>query len=441
MLSPLKIEEFLKEGEGYFVEFKEAPSNLEKDFCAFANANGGTIYIGITDKGTVLPVTCSNRLKSQLQTTARNCDPPISITIRQVGKIIAVDVAESQNKPVRASDGFYLRTGATSQKLSRQEILSFAIQESRIVFDHQLYAKEKASDLLNTRSVELFRQKAQLEIELDNLQFLENIGCLQKQLKETYLTYGGILLFATNPQKIFPQATITLLLMENPQTILEQKILKGTLLQQVDGAFYFLKEHLSSRPKISTLERQDILEVPEFVLRELLVNAIVHRDYFETAADIVIKILPSEIEFSNPGRITPHLSLNAVWGKSFRRNPLLAELFFRANYMERAGTGLLRVKETLSQLKRPPLKLAEEGDFFVVTLPRITPLMIEPSLNQRQRELLKYPDTFFPFSTLDYAQKFNVSDRMARIDIRALVEKKILVSIKKDRHVLYDKVK
>lgn len=437
MKPPAEIQERLLEGEGYLVEFKEAPSHLEKDFCAFANASGGTIYIGISDQGVVQHTSLSNRLKSQLQTAARNCDPPVSITIRSLGTIIAVDVLESPNKPVRSPDGFYLRIGANSQKLTRNEIFAFAVQETRILFDRQLYVKEKAKELLGLRQIEIFRQRARLEIDLENVQLLENIGCLQRQNGNDYLTHAGILLFGTNPQKIFPQATVTLLVMEDPATILEQKVLRGTLFQQVEEAFQFLKDHLHSKPEIESLQRRDVLEIPEFVLRELLVNAVIHRDWFETAADVVVKIFPTFIEFSNPGRVSEHISLDQLWGRSFRRNPMIADVFFRANYIERAGTGLLRVKKILERMKRPPLRLGEEGPFFIATLPRQNLALVQEGLGARQRELMGLPDTFFPFSTLDYAKRFSVSERMARLDIKSLVEKGFLLTERKGRGVRY----
>src|SRR3989338_2535656 len=133
------IQEIIQEGEGYLVEFKEALSHIEKDFCAFANASGGTIYIGIADNGTIHPIVLSNRLKSQLYDAARNCDPPVEVSIHSLEKIVVILVAESRNKPVCSRDGFYLRIGANSQKLTRDEILTFAVQETKIIFDRQLY--------------------------------------------------------------------------------------------------------------------------------------------------------------------------------------------------------------------------------------------------------------------------------------------------------------
>lgn len=434
----VNIEDIIREGEGYLVEFKESPAHLEEGISAFANASGGSIYIGISDKGEVKPIPLTGRLKAQLTAAVRNCDPPPDVRIERMGKIVVLKVSESRNKPVRAPRGFYLRIGATSQKLTRDEIFSFAVRESRVLFDSQLFVEKTAGACLSVRQIEIFRNRARLDIELDNLQLLENLGCVKYQNNHPYLTYTGILLFGKDTQRIFPQATITALSMENPSTILEQKIIKGTLFEQVEGCFAFLKSHLRSRPDIKSLRRKDILEFPEFVLRELLVNSVIHRDYFERSADIMVKIFKTHIEFCNPGTVSQNIPLKSLFGRSYRRNPMLADLFFHANYIERAGTGLLRVQDALKQERLPPLKLSEEGPFFVATLIRRESLETGCQLNARQRQVLTLPQNFFPFSTMDYAAKFGISERSARMDIRKLAGEGILIPTKDGRRVRYN---
>ncbi|MBI2343075.1 MAG: putative DNA binding domain-containing protein [Deltaproteobacteria bacterium] len=436
-MAKLTIAQLVQEGEGYLVEFKESPAHLEKEMTAFANANGGTIYIGISDRGKIVPIALTNRLRAQIQAAARSCEPPPGVQLGSHGPLIAVHVQESSDKPVRAPNGFFLRIGASSQKLTRNEIFAFAVKEAKILFDTQLYVEHPANELLNIRQLEHFRDQARLEINVDNLTLLENLGCLKRQKQTPYLTYAGILLFSQDPQKIFPHAIITMLHMEDVATIAEQKIFGGTLLHQVEQAFRFLTTHLRSHPSIETLRRSEHLELPESVLRELLVNAVVHRDYFERSADVTVKILPDSIEFSNPGRVSDHIPLDAVYGKSYRRNPMIADLFYRARYIERAGTGLLRVKKVLNDLGLPDLRIEEEGPFVIATLTRRTGAFIRAELTDRQQQFMQMPSTFFPFSAAAYARHFCISERAARLDIKSLVQKKILITIRHGRHIRY----
>lgn len=431
------IKKILRQGEGPRVEFKESPKNLEKDISAFANASGGTIYIGVTDRGEIKPFHLTNKLKAQIQDMASACEPRPLLEINDLGPITSVKISESDSKPVKASDGFYLRLGATSQKLKRDEIFSFAICEGKIRFDTQLYLQATAEKIMSVHHLEVFRGKARLDTKLDPLSFLKNMGCLKYREKQAYLTHGGVLFFTDNPQTFFPQATVTLLHMENPSTILEQIILQGTLLEQVERAFYFLRDHLRKTQKINSLMREDILEMPEFVLRELVVNAVTHRDYFDQSADIAIKIYPNQIEFSNPGIPGAALPIERLYGHSYRRNSLIADLFYRLHYIERAGTGLLRVRESLKKRDLPPLILQEEGSFFVVKLPRSPASQTRTDLNQRQSQLLGFSVDFFPFSTEQYSKYFNISQRMARQDIAKLMRKKLVTTQRHGRKIRY----
>lgn len=225
------------------------------------------------------------------------------------------------------------------------------------------------------------------------------------------------------------------------------------MFHQLHEGLLFLKDRLTTFVKIESLKREESLELPEFVLRELLVNALVHRDYFERGADITIKIFPDFLEFSNPGVPSPVLNLNQIRGHSFRRNLILADLFHRVQLIERAGTGLLRIEEGLKKLSLPPLYLKEEGLFFVVRVARIK-TVIKPEksltsadfpqdqkqfLNSRQERWLSLRVSDQLFTTDNYAKKFNITDRLARMDMKQLTDQKIVVRIRKGRRIFYHK--
>src|SRR3989338_6271118 len=133
------ISSVIKEGEGQKIEFKEGLSSLAPEMVAFANANGGRLYIGITDKGDVKPFSLTNRLKSQLQDTARHCDPPLQIKISGYNDgVIILEVPEGHDKPYRCKEGFFLRIGSTSQKLTRDEIIRLIHHAGKIRFDEMI---------------------------------------------------------------------------------------------------------------------------------------------------------------------------------------------------------------------------------------------------------------------------------------------------------------
>jgi len=99
---------------------------------------GGKIFLGINDKGKIKGINVTNKLKSQIQDLANHCDPQIKIKLEIFRDIIVVNIPEGKDKPYKCSSGFYIRQGANSQKMARDEILDFAIVEGKIRFDEQI---------------------------------------------------------------------------------------------------------------------------------------------------------------------------------------------------------------------------------------------------------------------------------------------------------------
>lgn len=132
MASNLKF--ILESGEDHKTEFKESiSSGLDKEMVAFANSEGGKIYIGITDKGKIKGVEITNRLKSQIYDMARNCDKSsVSIEEMKKEKVLVVTVKEGSKKPYSCSSGYYIRSGSNSQKLSTEELRDFMREEGLI---------------------------------------------------------------------------------------------------------------------------------------------------------------------------------------------------------------------------------------------------------------------------------------------------------------------
>jgi len=138
-----ELQLILEEGEGYRIEFKESPVNLEREFVAFANSSGGRIFLGITDNKKVNGIKITNKLKSQIQDIANNCEPRAKILFEKFGNILIVKVREGEDKPYKCASGFYTRVGPNSQKMSRNEIIEFFKSEGRIRFDELIEPKFK----------------------------------------------------------------------------------------------------------------------------------------------------------------------------------------------------------------------------------------------------------------------------------------------------------
>ena len=128
-----ELDLILQEGEGQFIEFKESfDKSLAKELVAFANASGGRIFLGINDKNKVVGLNITNKLKSQVQDMAKNCDPSIALSVGQVDNVLFIDIKEGQDKPYSCKEGFHMRMGSNSQKMKRNELVDLIFKVGRI---------------------------------------------------------------------------------------------------------------------------------------------------------------------------------------------------------------------------------------------------------------------------------------------------------------------
>jgi len=187
----------LELGEGQFIEFKKEPDkSLAREMVAFANASGGMIYLGITDSGKIKGIKTTNKLKSQIQDTARNCDPPVAVLLAQVDDVLAIEVKEGINKPYSCASGFFMRMGANTQKMNRDEILSFAIKTGKISYDEQICADFDWKDF-DDEKFEYYLKLAQISNNMSREEILKNL----RVLTNDGMTNAGTLYFAKKPYK------------------------------------------------------------------------------------------------------------------------------------------------------------------------------------------------------------------------------------------------
>lgn len=140
IISKDELDFILQEGEGYLIEFKEnVDKSLSKEIAAFANASGGRIFVGINDNNEPIGISITNRIKSKIQDIAQNIQPAAEINLTTFNNILIIEVKEGKNKPYQTSEGFFIRMGANSQKMQRDQIVEFLQYEGKIKFDELLH--------------------------------------------------------------------------------------------------------------------------------------------------------------------------------------------------------------------------------------------------------------------------------------------------------------
>jgi ATP-dependent DNA helicase RecG len=375
-----ELQVILQEGEGYRIEFKEGLSGLDKELVAFANASGGRVFLGIDDDRRIPGITIDNRLRSQIQDIANNCQPAIKVHFEEFKDILIISVREGDDKPYKCSSGFFLRVGPNSQKLNRDEIVAFIKAEGKVRFDELTCTKFDFKRHFDSKKLERFLRLAGITTSLDVGLMLENLGAAERQEGKLIVNNTGALFFSKNLDELYPHATVTCALYRGTEKvdILDRKDFNEDLLSSIDQAMIFLKRHLPVRYEITGApRRKEVLEIPEGALREAVINAVAHRDYFERGANVMVEIYDDRVEITNPGGLVKGLKPEDFGKKSVLRNPNIASLLHRVDYIEKMGTGIGRMRDTLRRAKLPPPKF-EFDTFFTVTMRRPVRKIVVP---------------------------------------------------------------
>jgi ATP-dependent DNA helicase RecG len=365
----------LGEGENYTTEFKEsADKSLASEVCAFANASGGRIFIGVDDNGKIIGTDTSNAARSRVQDTINQIEPRLSADVAVHENIIVVAVPEGANKPYSCSKGFYLRSGPNSQKLERDSIIDFLQTEGKVIYDSIVNEKYPITDNFDEAEYLKYLKKSNISDVLMRDSVLKNLGCAEIAGNGVLsYTNAGILFFRNNRQEVyfdFTQLVCALYKGTDKVDIIDAKDFNGSIIENIDNAIVFLKRNLRVRYEIKTVQRKNILELPEDALREAVINAVCHRDYFEKGARVMVEIFDDRVEITNPGTAPKGITKENFGSTSVTRNPVIASLLHRAHYIERMGTGIMKMIRAMetANLEKPVFKT--EGFFFKVIFKR-----------------------------------------------------------------------
>lgn len=435
----LDIISVIREGEGQKIEFKERPSSLSSDMVAFANANGGRVYIGITDEGKVAPIKLTNKLRSQIADIARNCDPSLQVKAFEDQGVIIVEVLEGQDKPYKCKEGFFLRIGPNSQKLSRDEIIRFIQHAGKIRFDEMVNEDFVFPRDFNDVEWEEFRKLAAYPATMRAEDALVNIGVASIQENTLLFTNAAILFFAKDPQKFHPEAKITCLKYrgQSRYDIIDRREFKGGILRQLNDSMAFFDRYNAKQIKITGAPRHEEWEdYPTVAIREALINALIHRDYFYDSSCIYLHIYDGLLELDNPGGLTKGLTLEDLGSKAARRNRMLADLMQRAGYIENAGTGILRIREALKKNNNPPAEISATN-FFSIKLTARPRNLTEDTLTDRQKKLYTFISQRGPVSKTDCQAVLNVGSDTTLGEIKVLMAKGLIKKVGKGKNTRY----
>lgn len=380
MLNPTEIKSIIASGEGYNAEFKVSiPSKIKEiteEVCAFANASGGVVLIGVDDANTIKGITIDNAKRSAIQNSINEISPVLKCDFNIVevdGKDIAViEVPSGQNKPYVLSGAIYVRQGPNSQKLTTvEEMRDFFQQADKIYFDDAICKKANIDEDIAKENIKTFRFEAGLVNATSDEQLFTNLKLVTD---DGQLKNGAVLFFGSNPEKFFEKAVIRCVAFEgtDKRYIVDDKVMTGTLYQQYQKSMIWLKSKLDVRYDIEGeggKPRKELWEIPETAFKEIIINSLAHRDYYDKGARITIEVFDDRVEISNPGGLVSAVPKSEFGKRSASRNPLIFGLFERMRLVEQIGSGITRIRDVMNDEGLTPPEFNIDG-MFTVTLRR-----------------------------------------------------------------------
>lgn len=321
-----------------------------KWICGFANAQGGTLCIGIDDRGNPVGLADSKKLLEDIPNKVRDAlGFFVQVNLRQDagGRQHLEIVVEPQPYPISYHGQYFLRSGTTNQQLKGSALDGFILRKQGRSWDSVPVVGLKVADL-DGKAFELFESWAAASDRIPKADLSKPRSVLLKKLRlldDHYLNRAGALLFARDPENFVAGASIKIGFFQEHSKLLFQDEVRGNCLVQLQTCMDLLTtKYLKSLISFKDIIRAETLPVPREALREALLNAIINKDY-AVASPIQIRVFADRLEIVNYGGLPERWTIDTLLEphSSIPYNPNIANTFFRAGLIKSWGRGIDRI--------------------------------------------------------------------------------------------------
>ena len=356
------VEELYNKKEGQTYDRKSArkdPKSLSNHIVAFANADGGTLVIGIEDDFTVTGIDdYHERVNDILRVPYDYCKPSVTVMTEFVdcidyrgnpNHLLVMTIPQSAELHANQQDDVYYRMGDKSQKLNFDDRMHLMYAKGARYYEDEPVADSDISDidmnLVSAYCEKIGYPKSADEYIRQNKEFI-----VTKSGREE-MSGAAILLFGKNPQRFFKRARVRFIRYEGTEAkvgaemnVIKDVVFTGTILEMVQKSIEFVRSQVKEHTYLGNEGRfVTVPEYPEFVWKELIVNAIAHRDYSIKGTDIQIKMFDDHMVVESPGILPGIVRLNNMRVVHFSRNPKIAEFLHEYDYVQEFGEGVDRM--------------------------------------------------------------------------------------------------
>ena len=449
------LQEQIQQGESRTLEFKkELPADSSKwvkTVVAFANGAGGSLVIGISNQREVIGIPKETDifvLKDKIaDTISEMCVPQIMFDIYQESienkVLVVVDVFPGNDTPYFIKSfgkdtGTFIRLNATTRNADITTIDELELRGKRRYYDELPLAELDVTDKDVSILCEEFSSRTKHEISAETL---VNMHILQKR-ENTFVATKAYAIFL-GKHDAFSRIQCARFKGTERVHFIDKKDFDGTLLSQVEGAYNFVLEHINLGVEIDGLYRKEQYELPEAVIRELILNAVIHRNYMMSSC-IQVAVYDDRVEISSPGSLFGTLTLEeALSGRSSIRNKVIAGACEKLGIVEGWGTGLKRIMDMCKGLNIRAPEFVEIGDLLRVNFHRPSynapiytaesavkvPGKCPESAVKVYTAIAEHPKS----SNKDLCVILGLSDRAVRNQIKTLKDNGLIVRVGSDK--------
>jgi len=419
---------------------------LAETLVAFANSDGGTILIGVDEKGRATGQVYADEVEGALRAAVQECRPPVEVRWHQAaaeeGLAFAIVVVRSPELHSLADGRVVIRAGAENRPLSGDEIRQLAATKSSGDFEVEPAPgarREDFDDGVIAEFVEKWqeRQRRRWTRSVDDL--LLEVGAVDEDGRPTV---AGVLLFARNPQAFLPQSGLTFVKFVGTLPRGEagqpgygrREEIGGPLARIIQRTWEVVGEEMRTGAVVTGLEREERTEYPVAAVREALINGVAHRDYRLSGRRIEVRMFSDRMEVISPGGLPGFITVDNIVEEHFSRNPRIVSGLYQWGYIEELGLGVDLMIEEMVRAGHPPPRFKDTPYSFTVTLQNVRERAPLPpwtrTMNERQARALAYVQEHGRITSREYQSLCpDVSAETLRLDMVDLVERGILLKI------------
>jgi len=434
--------------ESQNIEFKVSwRDEYLKWICGFANAYGGTLYIGKDDSGNVVDLNEAEKLLEDIPNKVKDVlGILVDVNLHQSeeGKFIEIHV-EQYPYPVNYKGQYHYRSGSTKQELKGAALDKFLLQKKGKRWDGVPVPNVSSIDL-KQEAFDFFRKRAFRSQRIDEESLTDNNEHLIEnlQLKEgKFLKRASILLFHSNPEKYITGAYIKIGFFESDSDLRFQDEIHGNLFEQIEKTTELLfTKYIKALISYEGLNRVETFEYPKEAIREALLNAIAHKDY-SGGVPIQISVYNDKLMIWNEGQLPENWTVKNLLEKHASRpfNPDIANALFRSGYIESWGRGTIKIINECKKAGIPePVFAYDSSDISVEFRKDIynEKHLRTLDLNVRQVKAVLYVKEKGRITNKEYQEINNTTDRTALRDLETLIQFNIIKRIGEKKGAYYE---